>query len=204
MNLMNIGSLSIEEYETRTVAFHGCMAPGLLIGGFMVDLAMRSLPAGALYDVVSESAKCLPDAVQLLTPCSIGNGWLKILKIGRFALTFYDKHSGDGIRVYLDTEKLQHWPEIKSWFLKLVPKHEQNTPLLMAQIREAGCAILSSRRVSIDVSRFQKKKGKPIAICPKCNEAYPGEHGAICRACAGVLGYFSDPVSQKAAKIMAA
>jgi len=201
---MNIGSLSFEEFETRTVAFHGCMAPGLLIGGFMVDLAMRNLPAGALYDVISESAKCLPDAVQLLTPCSIGNGWLKILKIGRFALTFYDKHSGDGIRVYLDTEKLQQWPELKSWFLKLVPKHEQNTPLLMAQIKEAGCNILSSRRVSIDVSRFQKKKGKPISICPKCNEAYPGEHGAICRVCAGVLGYFSEPSAPAAAKMLAA
>ena len=83
---MNIGPLSFEEYETRTVAFHGCMAPGLLIGGFMVDLAMRSLPAGALYDVISESAKCLPDAVQLLiifsgiTACGItafsaAGGW---------------------------------------------------------------------------------------------------------------------------------
>ncbi|OGK11342.1 MAG: tRNA CCA-pyrophosphorylase [Candidatus Riflebacteria bacterium GWC2_50_8] len=189
---MNIGSLSYEEYENRTVAFHGCFSPGLLIGGFMVDLALRSLPGGALYDVICESAKCLPDAVQLLTPCSIGNGWMKILKIGRFAVTFYDKHTGDGIRVYLDTEKLQRWPEIRSWFLKLVPKHEQDTRLLMAQIKEAGCDILSTKPVLIDVARFQKKKGKPISICPQCNEAYPGEHGSICRVCAGILGYFSE------------
>jgi formylmethanofuran dehydrogenase subunit E len=69
-------------------SFHGIAAPGVIIGGFMVDLASGSLRRNALHNVICETAKCLPDAVQLLTPCSIGNRWLKIIDVGRYALTF--------------------------------------------------------------------------------------------------------------------
>ncbi|HPJ40559.1 MAG TPA: formylmethanofuran dehydrogenase subunit E family protein, partial [Spirochaetota bacterium] len=104
-----IGPLTAEEYIEKGKSFHGSMAPGLLIGGFMVDYARKNLPGGEFFDVISETGHCLPDAVQLLTPCTIGNGWLKIIDTGRFAITFYDKSTGDGVRVYLDQKKLESW-----------------------------------------------------------------------------------------------
>src|SRR5208337_4410957 len=96
MQRKDILSHTFEEYAAMVESFHGYAAPGVLIGGFMVDLAYRSLPSNGLYNVICETAKCLPDAVQLLTPCSIGNRWLKIINVGRYALTFYDKHKGPG------------------------------------------------------------------------------------------------------------
>ena len=36
---MNIGPYSIEDYMHLVKSFHGNVAPGLIIGGFMVDLA---------------------------------------------------------------------------------------------------------------------------------------------------------------------
>jgi formylmethanofuran dehydrogenase subunit E len=58
-------------------SFHGYVAPGVVLGGVMVDLARRQLPPEVLFDAVCETRHCLPDAVQLLTPCTLGNGWLK-------------------------------------------------------------------------------------------------------------------------------
>lgn len=136
-------SHTFEEFAGMVRAFHGSAAPGIMIGGSMVDLALRCVPEGGLYDVICETAKCLPDAVQLLTPCSIGNGWLRILDTGRFSLAFYDKVTGKGVRVFIDPAKLDAWPQIKSWFLKLTPKKEQDTARLMKEIEEAGSDICS-------------------------------------------------------------
>jgi formylmethanofuran dehydrogenase subunit E len=182
---MMILTHSFEEFAGMVKAFHGSTAPGIMIGGSMVDLAYRSLPEGGLYDVICETQKCLPDAVQILTPCSIGNGWLKIMDTGRFSLAFYDKYTGRGIRVYIDPEKLDAWPHIKGWFLKLTPKKEQDTDLLMEEIERAGSDICSTEPVEVKLDFVKKKGSGPIALCPSCGEPYPSGLGAICPACKG-------------------
>ena len=118
---MNIRSYTFEEYVERVRSFHGFAAPGVVIGGFMVDLAYQHLPREGLFNAVCETPKCLPDAIQLLTPCTVGNGWLTVINIGRYAMTLYDKSKGEGIRVSFDPAKIETWPEIKSWFFKLKP-----------------------------------------------------------------------------------
>jgi formylmethanofuran dehydrogenase subunit E len=187
-------SYTFEEYARMVKAFHGSTAPGLMIGGFMVDLAYRNLPEGGLYDVICETAKCLPDAVQLLTPCSIGNQWLRIIDTGRFALAFYDKNTGKGIRVYIDAPRLDAWPHIKGWFMKLVPKSGQDEARLMKDIEEAGSSICSLETIEVSLDRMKKEKGGAIALCPSCGEPYPSLRGAICPACrGGMLPYETGP-----------
>ena len=115
----------------------------------MVDVARRQLPAEVLFDAICETRNCLPDAIQLLTPCTIGNGWLKVVNVGRFALTLYDKYQGEGVRVFLDPAKVADWPEINAWYLKLKPKKEQDSDRLLEEIRKAGPEILGWQRVQI-------------------------------------------------------
>ena len=146
---MHIGPYTFEEFSTLVETFHGSAAPGVLVGGVMVQKAQSHLPEGILFDALTETRACLPDAVQLLTPCTTGNGWLKVLDLGRFALTLFDKYQGDGIRVYLDPAKVRDFPEIASWYLKLKPKRKQDKDLLLAQIREAGPRILTWQRVTL-------------------------------------------------------
>ena len=110
---MKNNCFNIEDYLHRVKSFHGHVAPGVVIGGFMVHLARTKMPEGVLFDAISETPACVPDAVQMLTPCTIGNGWLKIINLGRFAVSLYDKHHGNGFRVFLDTGKLENWPEIR-------------------------------------------------------------------------------------------
>jgi formylmethanofuran dehydrogenase subunit E len=191
----NILTYTFDEYVKMVTSFHGSPAPGVLIGGYMVDFAYRTVPKGGLYNIVCETAKCLPDAVQLLTPCSIGNQWLTIINVGRYALTFYEKRSGAGVRVYLDWSLLDTWPGIKGWYLKLTPKEAQDPTLLLREIEEAGTDLCGIEEVRVTLGGRSQPKSSSISVCPSCNEAYRTSDGAICPACkGGVLPYMS-PIS---------
>ncbi|OIN98604.1 MAG: trehalose-binding protein [Desulfovibrionaceae bacterium CG1_02_65_16] len=186
---MNIGEYTFEEFKAKAASFHGYPAPGLLIGGYMVELARRQLPAGTLFDAVSETAKCLPDAVQILTPCTLGNGWLRVLNLGRYGLSLYDKYTGAGVRVWVDLERLAPYEEIRSWFLKLKKKADQDTERLFREIEAAGDMLCSMALVQVD-DRFRKHKSMGrVGVCPICAEAYPASDGAICRGCQGEAPY---------------
>ena len=187
--MKTICDMTIEEYTKKVSGFHGHEAPGLIIGGFMVDLAMKNLPAGEFFDVICETSTCLPDAIQLLTPCTIGNGWLKIFDAGKFAVVFYNKETGEGVRVFLDIEKLKSYNEIYSWFMKLKKKSEQDKSLLLNEIRSAGDSILSYSKVNVPKSFLGKKSKGQTGICPICGEAYPVKDGDKCIGCQGAMPY---------------
>ena len=46
---------TFEEYREMVRQFHGYEAPGLLIGGFMVALAVQNMPKGVLFDAIAET-----------------------------------------------------------------------------------------------------------------------------------------------------
>lgn len=182
-------SFDVEEYISRVKSFHGHLAPGVVVGGFMVHLARTQIPQGVLFDAISETPACLPDAIQLLTPCTVGNGWLKIIDLGCFALSLYDKHHGNGFRVFLDPGKLEQWPEIKAWFFKLKSRKEQSLEQILSQIKQAGVKICGVRPVQIKPEFLKRRDKGKVVICPSCAEAYPLKDGSICLACQGNSPY---------------
>jgi len=194
---MNIGPYSFDEYVHLVKSFHGHAAPGMIIGGIMVDKALNNRPAGEFFDAICETASCLPDAVQLLTPCTVGNGWLRIVNVGRYAVTLYEKYEGEGVRVYLDASTLDPWPAIREWFLKLKPKKEQDSKTLYEQIRTAGADLCKVQRVRINPRFIGKHSKGSIAFCPSCGEAYPLKDGGICRGCGDDNPYTEIAVPQE-------
>ncbi len=177
---------TVDQYIDKLTEFHGNLAPGLLVGGFMVDAAVEKMAEYEFFDAICESTSCLPDAIQILTPCTVGNGWLKIVDTGRFAITLYDKKSGNGVRVSVDASKLDRYPEIKNWFMRLVSKHEQDKDALIQEIRAAGTGIFSIKPVKVSPALYGKHAPPPIALCASCGEAYPQNGGALCLACQGL------------------
>ena len=188
---MNIGEYTYSEFKELARSFHGYPAPGLLIGAYMVEAVKCKIPEGTLFEALVETPKCLPDAVQLLTLCSTGNGWMRVINLGRYALSLYDKFSFDGWRVAINLEKLEPFPEIKSWFLKQKPKQEQDTEKLFDEIENAGDQYLTITPVHIRPQYQKKKISRTIIACPVCAEAYPKNDGAICRSCQGENPYQS-------------
>ena len=182
---MDIGLYSFDQFKEKAQEFHGFPAPGLMLGAYMVEYAKSLMTEDVVYDAIVETGKCLPDAVQLLTMLSVGNNWMKVVDVGRYALSLYDKQTGAGWRVYVDPEKLKEWPLIESWLLKRVPKKEQDTDALLAQIETAGHTVYSSRTIQIHSSFLGPTEKRDIVLCPKCGEYYPLQHGNVCRGCQG-------------------
>ncbi len=180
---------SYNEFLEQITLFHGYPAPGLVIGGKMVEMARQSIPDGCLFDAVVETCNCLADAVQMLTPCTAGNGWLKMMDLGRFALALYDKKTGTGTRVFLHPQKMGAWPIIDSWFFKRKPKAEQDSTMLLDEIRQAGDRILGVQTIRMRPEILTKESVGTRALCPGCGESYPLRHGDRCRACQGQSPY---------------
>lgn len=191
---MKIGPHTFEEFKDMAAKFHGFAAPGLMLGGYMVEHAKNQIPPDTIFDALVETGKCLPDAVQLLTLCSIGNGWMRVLSLGRYALTLYDKFNGQGVRVHLDLNKLGPWSEIRAWYLKEKPKKEQNLERLYAEIEDAGWQCCTSQPVLMPERYLKRHSMGTIVQCPACGEAYPERDGAICRGCQGESPY-CDPLA---------
>ncbi len=174
-----------ENFLKELELFHGKPAPGGVVGLHMVHLAKELLPEGILMDVICETRKCLADSIQLLTPCTVGNHWLRIVDTGRFAAVFYDKITGEGVRIFLSMEKLRNWPRVEEWFLKLTPKKEQNLEAILDEINRAGSALFDYREIVVDDALLKTRPKDPPALCPVCGEAYPPSHGNTCRGCSG-------------------
>ncbi len=179
---------SYEEFCEAVERFHGWKAPGVVIGGFMVDLAQEYIGQGVETDAIVETIHCLPDAVQILTPCTFGNGWMKVLDWDKFALTLYDKKKLEGVRVWLDLEKTRSFPDVYNWYMRLVPKKALPLDLLLKGIEEADREMLSSAPVQVIRHQGKIKKGR-IEICSRCGEAYPACQGDACLTCQG-KGYY--------------
>ncbi|UCF93796.1 MAG: formylmethanofuran dehydrogenase subunit E family protein [Desulfobacterales bacterium] len=180
---------SVAEFLQEIEKFHGYLAPGLVLGGFMVDRALELIGPGVEADAIVETRYCLPDAVQLFTPCTYGNGWMKVVDWDKFALTLYDRHNLNGYRVWLDLTSTRSFPNLYNWYMQRVPKHDLPLEVLNQTIFEAGRSVLSSRAIRL-TDLFQRSKKGPIAVCPRCGEAYPTRQGDRCRACQG-NGYYA-------------
>ncbi len=161
--------------------FHGILSPGLTLGFFMVDYAQELMGDVAMLDAIVETQKCLPDAVQLMTPCSYGNGWMKVYDWGRYGLTLYDKRELNGVRVWLDMEKIRDYPVIHDWYFRVIDHHQW--PQINQEIQKAQRDVLSWKKVKVKPQ--PKIKKRPHQFCPGCGESFWADLGERCPNCSG-------------------
>ncbi len=173
----------LREFPEAVKEFHGLAAPGVLIGGFMVDMAVESLPDRAAIQAIVETSTCLVDAVQLLTPCTVGNGRARIIDGGRLALTLYDGKTLEGVRVFLDARKLDGFSRIKKWFFGEPLEEQGSKELLQSEILEAGRRVLSMEQVTVRRTAATGPKARPRRICQRCGQPYRGRDPASCLFC---------------------
>lgn len=164
------------EHFRQCIDFHTFAAPGLLVGAFMVDYALELLnpPGDEKIYAVCETTKCLPDALQVIAHCTTGNHRLRVIPIGKFAITMNgpaDAPYVNGIRVFVDGEKIGRYPTFALWYTK-DPLFDPRTRgiALIDEIIDAGRDILSYERVRVKVP--QKWPWKSV-ICSICGEMVP-------------------------------
>lgn len=188
-----IGRYTLDEFIETAEQFHGSAAPGLLLGGFMVDAALRGLTVKAEPAAICETPRCLPDAVQILTPCTMGNGRLTVHDLGHYAACLYDRADGRGVRVHLDPAGLDQYPQIKAWHLKLNPGTGLDPEKLRREIVSAGAALCRTEDVRVQPGLVIPEDQGGIVLCPVCGGAYPARDGETCRICQGESPYVELP-----------
>ena len=188
-----ICGVSLKEYCIRMEEFHGARSPGLLFGGIMLDLALRELGETPYLNVVTETVVCLPDAVQLLTPCTLGNGFLQVFDWGKFALTVYDRMNLHGVRAWLEPEEIDRYPLIHGWFVRSSEAREKPSFQEFApEILQHGDRLLRCRPVRLH--RPLKETDRiPTVKCQECGEFYASRLGSKCPACLHGAYYLLTP-----------
>jgi formylmethanofuran dehydrogenase subunit E len=88
------------------IQFHGHLCPGLALGYRVAKAALRELKAERPRDeelvAVVENDSCAADAIQFITGCTFGKGNLIFHDYGKHVYTFYNRRTGEGVRISED------------------------------------------------------------------------------------------------------
>ncbi len=169
----------------KVVSFHGFLTSGALIGIQMLNIARRELDVkdGERIYVTCETKSCMPDPFQILAGATIGNSGLKILDLGKMAVTV-NKQAPEGaknlkgIRILLDPDKTKDYPKLHAWFLNTEKlPHVEIVPILL----DAGDKVYSWKFVDLEVPVRQNKR---IQCCKKCGEMFvQHDNELLCGSC---------------------
>jgi formylmethanofuran dehydrogenase subunit E len=90
--------------------FHGEICGGIVLGTRMTIAGMRELGMNPLEKnrnliVYVELDRCVADAIQAITGCSLGHRTLKYRPYGKFAATYVDLKTGTAVRVAVVEKK---------------------------------------------------------------------------------------------------
>lgn len=93
------------ELWERVVAFHGHECPGLAIGFKACEAAREKMGLGFSTDeeivCVTENDACGVDAIQFITGCTWGKGNLLYRDRGKQAFSFFNRKTGESLRMIL-------------------------------------------------------------------------------------------------------
>jgi len=149
----------------KAKAFHGDLCAGIVLGTRMTMIGMRELgmnPMERNRDLIVyvEIDRCIADAIQAITGCSLGHRSLKYRPYGKFAATYINIKTGDAVRVSVvekkRTEKTGH-------------EAMKDAAQILLEAPEAELFRLKKVRVAIpdgDMPGLPKYRAR----CSRCNE----------------------------------
>ena len=181
---------SLEEY-IALAGKDGRARSGIVLGIRMILRGLRELgieeaprPERTLLAIV-ETDRCLPDAVELIAGCRLGNRTLKHKNLGKMAVTFVDVETNRAIRLAAREsgyrEALAKFPDVE--------KEEA----LSRAYREFSDEELFTRqwvRVELGPEELPGHRGQRV-VCAACGEGVSfgrevnRDGRLLCRTCAG-------------------
>jgi len=112
----------IEKHLARAKELHGDVCPGLVLGTRLALVAMKSLglnPDAHHRDLIVfvEIDRCMTDAVQAVTGCSLGHRNLKYVDYGKFATVLFDGKSRRAVRASPGRRRSEGVLDIVNYYL---------------------------------------------------------------------------------------
>ncbi|MCD1295040.1 formylmethanofuran dehydrogenase [Methanocella sp. CWC-04] len=176
------------QFIDKAVQYHGFPAPGVILGAYMIDLALEKLDTGPDEKLfaIAETSKCLSDSIGIITGCTPGSSKFLLFDTGRLSLAI-GKDDGTGIakcvRAFVAHEKTEGYPALMTWYYN-EPDSKNDLPALLEDILKAGRSILLWEYVNAPIPP-KDQDWKP-AFCIKCGEMIPDKklENGLCKACA--------------------
>ena len=95
-----------QELWQKCVAFHGHQCGGLTIGYkaalYAIELLGLTFSEDEQVVCIAENDACGIDAIQVILGCSVGKGNLLFHMVGKQAFSFYNRTSGQSVRLVLN------------------------------------------------------------------------------------------------------
>jgi formylmethanofuran dehydrogenase subunit E len=171
-----------ELYYRKAADYHGHACAGIALGTKMTLAAMRYLGLDpALKNknllVYVEVDRCMTDAVQVISRCTLGHRSLKFVDYGKFAASFINLDNGKAVRA-----------TIKESFDSSGPI--ETVAAKIAEMPDSELVILEDIKIEVppaDMPGHPHKK----AFCQVCGERVMDGRDVVkdgrilCRACAG-------------------
>jgi len=186
---------SLEELLKGSIALHGNLCPGQVIGVRMAMRGCRELgidePKGYRNLIVYiEIDRCATDAIQSVTGCKLGKRTLKHVDYGKMAATFVDLASKRAVRVIAREEARDLVPQY------VPPGLDKYSSQVEAYKIMSEEELLEVQEVTVQIPP-QDMPGSPISriICDECGEGVVDKREVVdanrtlCRACAGEAYY---------------
>ena len=206
---------TLDNYIRKTIDFHGCFqkAPGVVIGCYMVEYALELLgDFNGYMNAVVETRVCLSDCVQMMTGCTYGNKAMWVREgIGRYATTLYDRDTKEGVRVFLDIDKVDkvEFPDLHAFHLRQrdtkvltdTAFRKKSGEKVVQQFLQLKRDALSFEYIAVTLPR--KGPMHPSVRCESCGEPFlkPEDRASgQCPSCTGEMSYYDkrDPASIEA------
>jgi iron complex transport system ATP-binding protein len=176
------GTMSdFEVYLKKAGDFHGHVCAGIALGTRISLAAMKALglkPGVKNKNLIvyAEIDRCMTDAIQTITGCSLGHRSLKYVDYGKFAATFINLDTGKAVRA-----------TVKEYFSN--EDSIEETLKKLARIPDSELVTLQEVTINIpetDLPGLPKQK----AVCFSCGERIMDGrevsegNKTLCRACA--------------------
>jgi formylmethanofuran dehydrogenase subunit E len=105
---MNARQIMESDAFKRCEAFHGHVCGGLAIGYLAATAGLNWLREKRALDeelvAIVETDACCVDAIQVLTGCTFGKGNLVYRDYGKMGFTFFNRRTGQGVRLAMRPE----------------------------------------------------------------------------------------------------
>jgi formylmethanofuran dehydrogenase subunit E len=170
-----------EMYINKVGDYHGHVCFGIAMGTKMTLAAMKNLgldPAVKNKNLIvyAEIDRCMTDAIQVISGCTLGHRTLKYVDYGKFAATFINLTTGKALRAtILETCEIKGSPQEVVEKMAVLPEDE------VVKLQEVKVNI-----AEVDLPGFPKKREN----CTVCGERIMDGREVIvnqkvlCRSCA--------------------
>lgn len=198
---MNAQQMMDSDEFKRCEAFHGHVCGGLAIGYVAARAGLDWLREKRALDeelvAIVETDACCVDAIQVLTGCTFGKGNLICRDYGKMAFTFFNRRTGQGVRLLMKPDsfgvnerQIELFGKARDGSITETEKTELETLGIQrtAEVLDTRAGDLFSM-TPVTAGMPDKARIEPSIPCARCGEPTMAsklasvDGDAICRGC---------------------